>query len=46
VFEAETAQGFGVAHGSAWPSEEGRSPGRSGPAWRPRLTGLADWAEI
>jgi hypothetical protein len=46
VFEAETAQGFGVAHGSARPSEEGRSPGRSGPAWRPRLTGLADWAEI
>jgi hypothetical protein len=38
--ETETRWGTRAAHGPAGPGEEGGSPGRSGPAWRPGLAGL------
>jgi hypothetical protein len=39
VMEAKTGWGIGAARWPASPGEEGDSPGRSGPAWRPRLAG-------
>jgi hypothetical protein len=40
AMEAETGRGVGAARGPTGPGDEGGSPGRSGPAWRPGLAGL------
>jgi hypothetical protein len=42
----EIGQGVGGAHGPTGPGEEGGSPGRSRPAWRPRPTGLKSEEKI
>jgi hypothetical protein len=38
--EVETERGVGETRRPTGPGKKGGSLGRSGPAWRPRLTGL------